>query len=129
MYISARTPQDTYASLFRWCGRSGGAMVVTAWLALVIWELAQPGAEHPSVDAYYQAAALALVFAGYALGWRKEFAGGVLTIVGTIAFFAVQPITIDSMPGLEAAFFALPGVFYLLAWKYDDPGKNHVAST
>jgi hypothetical protein len=78
----------------------------------------------PSVESFYQAAALALVFAGYALGWRSELAGGALAILGTVAFFVIQFFTIDSLPDAGAACFALPGILYLLAWKYDDPAHN-----
>ena len=60
---------------------------MVAWIGLVILEAARPDTDALGPSAYYQAAALAFVFAGYALGWRKELAGGVLAIFGTIAFF------------------------------------------
>jgi hypothetical protein len=87
---------------------------------LVILEAARADAEAPSIAAYYQAAALGIVFAGYALGWRSEFAGGVLAIMGTAGFFAVHELTLGSLPTLEAALFAAPGVLHLLAWKYNE---------
>jgi len=120
MYTSVPGQHVPYSWLFRWCARAGGAIVVVAWLVFVLVEAARPVAGPPSIAAYYQAAALALVFAGYALGWQKELAGGVLTIVGTIAFFAVHVLTFGMLPGLEAAWFTTPGVLYLLAWKYDE---------
>jgi hypothetical protein len=81
-------------------------------------EAARSDVAGPSAAHYYQAAALALVFAGYALGWRKELAGGVLAIMGTIAFFAVHVLSFGSVPDLGAASFAVPGVLYVLASKF-----------
>jgi hypothetical protein len=127
MFISVQGQHASYAWLFRWCGRAGGAMVVIAWLALVILEATRPDVGLPSVEAIYQGAALALVFAGYALGWRQELAGGVLTIVGTVAFFAVNLLTLEVLPDLGATWFAIPGVLYLLAWKTSERGREMTA--
>jgi hypothetical protein len=93
---------------------------MTAWVLLVLLEVARRDVEPPSASAYYQAAALAIVFAGYVLGWRKELAGGILAIIGTVAFFAVHVVTIGILPGLEAVWFAAPGVLFLLAWTFGD---------
>jgi hypothetical protein len=124
MNVSTYSQQATFPWLFRWCGRVWGAIVVIGWAAFVTREMTLPMAEFPSVESFYQAAALAAVFAGYALGWRMELAGGALAILGTAAFFVIQLITIDSVPDAGAACFALPGIFYLLAWKYDDPARH-----
>jgi hypothetical protein len=95
---------------------------VIVWFALVIVEFVRSGAELPTAPAYYQAAALALVFAGYVMGWHKEFAGGALAIIGTAAFFAVNVLTFGALPLFGAVWFALPGVLYLLAWQCDRAG-------
>jgi hypothetical protein len=117
MYASLQSRHHVpYSWLFRWCARAGGAIVVTFWVAFVLLEIARSDVDLPSVAAYYQAAALVLVFAGYVLGWRKELTGGILAIIGTVAFFAVHVSTFGMLPGLEAAWFAAPGVLYLLAW-------------
>jgi hypothetical protein len=109
MYISLQEQHASYPWLFCWCGRGGGVILIIAWLALVIDEFATPGFAGPTATAYYQAAALALVFVGYALGWWKELAGGVLVILGTLAFFAVHRMTLNVWPGPGAAWFAAPG--------------------
>jgi hypothetical protein len=59
---------------------------------------------------------LAVVFAGYAIGWRYELAGGLIAVLGTIAFFWVNVVTIGDPPDHVAAIFALPGVLQILAW-------------
>jgi hypothetical protein len=62
---------------------------------------------------------LAVVFAGYLFGTRYEFAGGLLTILATIAFFVVHTVSLGIVPAAAIAWFAAPGVFYLLAWYTD----------
>jgi hypothetical protein len=100
---------------------------MTAWLGLVLVEAARPAVGQLTLDAFYQAAALAFVFGGYVLGWRKELAGGVLAIFGTVAFFAVHVLTFEVLPGLGAALFAAPGILYVLAWKYNQERQGVIA--
>jgi hypothetical protein len=123
MYISLQEQHATYPWLIRWSGRVGGVIVVIAWITLVIAEFARLDGARPTAIAYYQAATLALVFAGYAIGWWKELAGGVLVLLGTVAFFAVYRIMFDmefgSWPEPGAACFAVPGLLYLLSWKFN----------
>jgi len=73
---------------------------------------------------YYQGAALATVFAGYAIGWRSELLGGSLAIAGTAAFFAVYVLTFGTSPppGIAALSFAVPGLLYLEAWRRERHG-------
>jgi hypothetical protein len=127
MYASLQLRHVPYAWMFRWCARAGGAIVVIAWLALVILEMARPDVGMPAIAAYYQAAALALVFVGYALGWRKELVGGLLAMIGTGAFFAVHLLTIGERPWFGAIWFAAPGVLYVLAWIYDQQHQDVIA--
>jgi hypothetical protein len=119
MYTSLQEQHASYSWLFRWCARVGGAILIVAWLVSVIFETArQDGAA--LTPAAYQGAALAVVFIGYVLGWRNELAGGALAILGTAAFFAVHVLAFGALPVLGAASFVVPGVLYLLAWKYND---------
>jgi hypothetical protein len=91
--------------------------LLTTWLGFVIFEAILSGPPAPVTA--LQAAAFAVVFAGYALGWRYELAGGLLAILGTAAFFAVCAFTIGVPPQSGVAWFAAPGVLYLLAWRSD----------
>jgi hypothetical protein len=123
MYISLQEQHASYPWLFRWCARAGGAILILAWIATVIAETArQDGAA--LAPATYQGTALAVVFVGYILGWRNELAGGILAILGTVAFFAVHVLTFGGLPVLGAISFVVPGVLYLLAWKYTDQGEK-----
>jgi hypothetical protein len=83
-------------------------------------EVLRPGVEPVALNTYGQAASLAIVFAGYAVGWRRELAGGIAVIVGMLAFFAVVLSTTAEIPQLAVLMFAVPGVLYLLAWHFDE---------
>jgi len=115
MHTSVQRPRAFDFNSLRWLARASAAILVAVWIALVLTEAALFQLEAPT-DSIYQAVALAVVFAGYAIGWRKELVGGVIAILGTVLFFAVNLMTIDSLPSVEAAWFAAPGVLYLLAW-------------
>jgi hypothetical protein len=116
MYASTRRFQAFDFHLFRWIARASAAVLVITWLALVIAEAVRSQFDTPSALTIYQGVALAIVFAGYAVGWRNELLGGVIAILGTLAFFAVHVITIGTWPDIAAAWFAAPGVLYLLSW-------------
>ena len=118
MYSSAQHGPASNSDLFRWLGRVSGSLLLIAWIAYVTQEVISQGA--PSPGAVYQGAAFAVIFAGYALGWRHELAGGLLAILGTVAFFAIVGVSLGVLPQVAAAAFAVPGVLYLLAWRCDD---------
>ena len=115
MYTSIRQTHIFDVNFFRWAARVSGVVLLVAWLALVLAEALKTRFDALAIESVYQGVALAVVFAGYAIGWRKEFLGGVIAIVGTVAFFAVQLTTIGTPPELAAVWFAAPGVLYLLA--------------
>ena len=67
-----------------------------------------------------QGGLLAIVFAGYAIGWRKEILGGWMAILGAATLVAMLAITLDWAPqAFQMAWFAVPGVLYLMARHYD----------
>jgi hypothetical protein len=60
-------------------------------------------------------AALALVFIGYAVGWRHPVAGGTLALLG-VAGFNVVEIAVNGKPaGPYFLLFGIPGLLYLNA--------------
>jgi hypothetical protein len=114
------------AQLLRGVGRASGVVLFVAWLGLFLAEVAQGKFREPSVNELFQAAALAIVFAGYAIGWRHELAGGLMAILGTVGFFVVYTLDLLYVTGIGAAtLFALPGVLYLLAWNLDRQRAKH----
>jgi hypothetical protein len=65
-----------------------------------------------------QAVGLAIVFAGYLVGWRSELAGGVTTVVGTAVYIAKCVLSTRDFPQPFLILFAAPGVCYLLARQF-----------
>jgi hypothetical protein len=86
---------------------------------LVVYEYSLSGPPILSSSVVSQVAALAVVFSGYLIGWRNELAGGLLAVFGTIAFLTVCGIGTGVLPYAEQLFFAVPGLLYLAAWRYD----------
>jgi hypothetical protein len=122
MQTTLRRPYVLDFHLFRWLARASAVVLLAVWLAFVIGEAVRVQFDLPSASTIYQAVALAIVFAGCAIGWRKELAGGVIAILGTIAFFVVHALTLDSMPHASAAWFAAPGILFLAAWYVQKTG-------
>jgi hypothetical protein len=85
---------------------------MTMWAIMVVVDLIFEGP--PAKEAYFHAVTLAVVFAGYIAGWSKEILGGILSIGGTLALFALC-YPLDTYMGPEAVWLATPGVFYILA--------------
>ena len=109
-------PHVSVALLFRWGAAAMGTALAINWLGLVIVEAVQLRRIVPNTHALQEAIILAFIFCGYALGWRKELAGGVLIILGTVAFFVDALLLVGALPSLGVAWFAVPGVLYVLAW-------------
>jgi hypothetical protein len=120
MLAPTKTRSVLYPCPFRWMARTAATIVTVIWLAFFINEVMRPGFGDTSTSTFGQAVSLAVVFAGYAIGYRTELAGGITAIIGTLAFFAVVLATTSTLPDLPALFFVIPGVLYLLAWHYDE---------
>jgi hypothetical protein len=115
------------AQLLRGVGRASAVVLFCAWLGFFLAEVVQGKFKDPSVNEFFQAAALAIVFAGYAIGWRHELAGGLVAILGTAGFFVVYAFNLLHVTGIgNAMLFALPGVLYLLAWNLDRQRAKHI---
>jgi hypothetical protein len=117
MYASVHKHSVPDSWLVRSCGRIGGLVIVLGWLPLVISEIAAHGP--PVLENYYQGAMLAIVFIGYAVGWRYEVLGGALAIIGTVGFIALYVAMFTVFPLAGAIGFAAPGIFYLIAHYLD----------
>lgn len=126
MYTFIQNRQVSNSWLFRYCGRIGGLIIVASWLVLVVADAFRKGP--PALENYYQAATLAVVFTGYAVGWRKEILGGALAIAGTFAFFTLYVAMFKVLPLHGAVWFAAPGVFYLIAHYLDDWHREQLSS-
>jgi len=113
MYASTQRRQLLSSWFFRCCGRTSSVVIVLGWLYAVIAESIRTGP--PVVENYLQFVPLAIVFAGYAIGWRKELLGGIMVLFGTLASIWLDIRILDAAPLVGMLCFAAPGVFYLLA--------------
>ena len=125
MFASTKVEPSPRPYPFRWAARSSAIVLFAMWIVNVVADAFRPGMEPGGLDIsiYGQAASLAIVFAGYAVGWRRELAGGIVVIIGILAFFGVVLSTTGGIPPLAVLLFAVPGVLYLLAWHYDERGR------
>jgi hypothetical protein len=114
MYTVVKQPTVCDGDRVRWLARTSAGILFTIWLAMVLAEVLSLRFQAPP-NAIYQAVALAVVFAGYAIGWRQELTGGMMAILGTIAYFLINVLTIGPPPD-GAALFAVPGIFYVWSW-------------
>ena len=110
--------------LLRWCGRAASIVLLAGWAIMFAVEVGRSGI--PSSEPFPQAAALAIVCAGYIVGWRYEFIGGMLAILGTVAFFMAVALPMQFLPQPDAVMFAVPGVCYLLARYFERVEKGEV---
>jgi hypothetical protein len=67
-------------------------------------------------------AALAILFVGYAAGWRRPLLGGVTALFGYGMLNAIELATNHRLAGGAFWLFAIPGVLYLIAaWRASRP--------
>jgi hypothetical protein len=114
MYASLPQKYASISELFRWFAMASSTVLFVGCISLIVQDLAGDG--KVTSQGAIQAVALAVVFAGYAIGWRYELAGSLIVIFGTVLFFTVCEVTYGQLPGLAAAWFAFPALLYLLAW-------------
>ena len=119
MYVTSHHPPIARSQAFRWAGRVCGVALFAVWAAFVTLEASRVTFAAWPVGLYFQGAALAVVFLGYAVGWKGELAGAVLVGVGAVAFFVITVIDTKMLPGLAVAWFVTPGVLYLFARHYE----------
>ena len=124
MYASMQDRQVSYSWLFRNCGRLGGLIVMVGCVVLAVYEATRSGA--PAPEAYFQAGALAIVFAGYVIGWSREMLGGALAVAGTVLFYVLHAVTLHSPPQPATALLAAPGIFFMLARYLDEHRSGEV---
>lgn len=117
MYASTQRHHD-YAAQCRFLARTSAVTLFAIWAAYVVAEMIRSSHAAIAPETYLQAIVLAVVFAGYAIGWRRELVGGLMAIVGTAAFFVVEAVTVSMPQDPNMVWFAVPGFLYLLARHY-----------
>lgn len=126
MYTSLPNPIVSYSNALRWCARASGVFLMVSWVVLFGAEAIRQGLDKPAMNTAGQGVALAVVFAGYVLGWWKEYAGGALAILGMFAFFAIVIVTSHAPPDPAAVWFAAPGALSLFSHFYSEQRANRL---
>jgi len=121
MFVFKQIRFAPQAEPLRWIARASSLILVALWLSYFMLEIPRPPLNDHSAGTFAQAGALALVFAGYLIGWRWELAGGLTALAGTLVFFYAVAAATYVVPGPGALLFAVPAALYLLAWQYETP--------
>ena len=93
MYSSTHRHHIAYSDLSRWSARLLERFYSPAGLVRDRG-IGDVATGHAISEVFYQAAALAIVFLGYLVGWRDELLGGLFAILGTAAYFLVVVLTV-----------------------------------
>ena len=105
----------SFDELLRWSGGACALVLLLIWITLVTIDAITRGLpSHPAIAA--QIVPLAVIFVGYVVGWRHNLVGGALVVIGMTVFFAATWFASGWWPHPMVAWFAAPGVLYLLAW-------------
>ncbi|MGD9636222.1 MAG: hypothetical protein AB7G28_13235 [Pirellulales bacterium] len=115
MYASFHKHDLTCSDLFRDVAALSAGVLGAIWAALVVKEMVVSHEVIPNEHSALQGLALAVVFGAYIVGWRHGVWGATLAVLGTAALFAFAYSSVGVLPPLAAAWFAVPGVMYLLA--------------
>ena len=71
MYVSTHNRRMEWAEVLRVGEAVAGAVLFASWAGFVVAEAFRPDFK-PAAATYLQAAMLAVVFCGYAVGWRRH---------------------------------------------------------
>jgi hypothetical protein len=115
MYAFTYRRSFSAAEFVLWAARLTGVALFVSWVGMLVAESIYADFRIPPPASFLQAAALALVFFGYAVGWKEKIMGGLFVLLGMAAFILINLLTVDVAPGFQTTWFALPGVLYLLA--------------
>ncbi len=102
------------SEVVRWAGRTLTVLLFGTWMAFAVGE-GVPEAPHLWLGVIGQIVALAIVFGGYALAWRRERAGGLVSLAALGAFYAINWADVGVLPGPTFLLFAVPSVLFLAA--------------
>jgi CHASE2 domain-containing sensor protein len=129
MYASTHNRRLEWAEMLHMGAAAIGAVLFASWAGFVVAEAFRSDFQ-PAAATYVQAAILAVVFGGYVIGWRRAVLGGVMSLVGTAAFFVVSlygGTAAQAVAESPAMLFAVPGFLYLVSAHYKAAAKSATA--
>jgi hypothetical protein len=111
----AVSPAGRIAPVIRWTARVSAALLFGLVLLFMLGEGLPPLMRAPLAVRLLFAAHLATL-AGLLLLWRWELLGGILTIGGMLAFYAINYCDAGTFPSGWFPLFYIPGVLSLISW-------------
>jgi hypothetical protein len=101
-------------AILRWIARLAAIGVFGFFMLFALAEGIPPLAQQPP-RVQLEFASLAIIFVGYAIGWRRPLVGGVTALLGYGLLNAVELATNHRLAGGAFWLFAIPGALYLFA--------------
>jgi hypothetical protein len=110
----ANSRRSSWVAVVRWVARTLAALVVAMILSFLFGE----GVDVPRLTPieWLGLAAFAALCTGLLLGWKREVAGGVLSLGALAVFYAIELAVNGRLPhGWVWRLLAVPGVLYLIS--------------
>jgi hypothetical protein len=107
----------------RWSARITSLMLVALVLVFMVGEGPPNPFKQPS-SVQVEFLGMALMLAGFLLGWRWEAMGGIMAVVGFAAFFATELVVNGRPPGGAIPLFVVPGVLFLVSYGLAAMGRR-----
>ncbi len=101
-------------ALTHWIARIAAISMFGFFMLFALADGIPPLAQQPQ-RVQLEFASLAIIFVGYAIGWRRPLTGGVTALLGYGLLNAVELATNHRLAGGAFWLFAIPGALYLLA--------------
>jgi hypothetical protein len=102
-------------NLVRWSARLTSLLLLGLVSVFVIGHRGLPDIFRQPTPVQFEFAALGLMLLGLVIGWLREGIGGLLVVLGLVAFNIVE-FAASGRPALGAfPLFAVPGVLFLLS--------------
>ena len=105
------------ASISRWGARTWGTLVLVSVLLVLCLRFLNPEEPSPGVSEWLGVLLLVSVCVGLVLAWWRSGLGGIIAVVGTLAYLAWALVVRGRAP--NQAFFAIvltSGVPHILHW-------------
>ncbi len=103
--------------IVHWLARLTAALMIALFLLFFIGEGGFCVLKLTFREVFVMLSMLTIVY-GLAEGWKSEKLGGLLTIVGLIAFYIFNKIFNGNWPdGPWFVFMVFPAVLYLISWR------------
>jgi hypothetical protein len=123
-YASSPLPR-----LVHWSARVTSLLLFGLVIVIFIGHGGPPNILRQPPPVQLEFAALGLMLAGLVLGWMREGLGGLVVLLGLLAFNIVE-LAVNGQPALGAfPLFAVPGVLFLLSAMLRRRGKRQPAGS